>query len=91
MENQEWISEGPQIIHWQFRQTTEALRQKCAYSEFFWSKCGKIRTRKTTNTDTFEICSQKIHIITDMSHRLTSPHFNPLTKYTFGITYYQNV
>ena len=43
------------------------LRKKCPYSEFFWSvfsriwtvyapyssKCGKIRTRKTPNTDTF--------------------------------------
>ena len=24
-----------------------------SYSEFFWSECGKIRTRKTPNTDTF--------------------------------------
>ena len=36
------------------------LRQKCHYSKFFWSvfsliqsKCKKIRTRKTPNTDTF--------------------------------------
>ena len=29
------------------------LRKKCPYSEFFWSECGKIRTRKTPNTDTF--------------------------------------
>ena len=48
-----------------------SLREKCPYSDFFWSvfsrirteygeyilrnqsKCGKIRTRKTPNTDTF--------------------------------------
>ena len=47
-----------------------ALREKCSYSEFFWSvfpciwieysvslriqsECGKIRTKKTLNTDTF--------------------------------------
>ena len=49
------------------------MREKCPYSEFFWSvfsrirteygeilrtlsiqsECGKIRTRKTPNTDTF--------------------------------------
>ena len=37
------------------------LREKCPYSEFFWSifshirtEYGKIRTRKTPNTDTFQ-------------------------------------
>ena len=30
-----------------------SLREKCPYSELFWSKCGKIRTRITPNTDTF--------------------------------------
>ena len=47
------------------------LREKCSYSEFFWSafsrirteycvclrfqfECGKIRTRKSSNTDTFQ-------------------------------------
>ena len=37
------------------------LREKCLYLEFFWSvslriqsECGKIRTRKTPNTDTFQ-------------------------------------
>ena len=29
------------------------LHKKCPYSEFLWSECGKIRIRKTTNTDTF--------------------------------------
>ena len=56
----------------QMRETCDALsfptlREKCPYSEFFWSlfsriwteygeiksKCGKIRTRKAPNTDTF--------------------------------------
>ena len=38
----------------------ETLREKCPYSKFFWSvcfriqpKCGKVRTRKIPNTDTF--------------------------------------
>ena len=38
----------------------ESLREKCPYLEFFWSvfsriqcECGKIRTRKTPNTDSF--------------------------------------
>ena len=30
-----------------------SLREKCPYSEFFWSECRKIRTRKTPNRDTF--------------------------------------
>ena len=33
--------------------SSETLREKCPYSELFWSECGKKRTRKTTNTDTF--------------------------------------
>ena len=39
---------------------SKKIREKCPYSEFFYSvslriqsKCGKIRTRKTPNTDTF--------------------------------------
>ena len=28
------------------------LRKKFPYLELFWSKCGKIRTRITLNTDT---------------------------------------
>ena len=30
-----------------------ALCEEFPYSEFFWSECGKIRTRKTPNTNTF--------------------------------------
>ena len=29
------------------------LRERSPYLELFWSKCGKIQTRITTNTDTF--------------------------------------
>ena len=32
----------------------KSLLKKCPYSEFSWSKCGKIRTRKTPDTDTFD-------------------------------------
>ena len=30
-----------------------ALREKCPYSELFWSKCGKMRTRRIPDTDNF--------------------------------------
>ena len=30
-----------------------SLREKCPYSELFWSGCGIMRTRITSNTDTF--------------------------------------
>ena len=30
-----------------------SLHEKCLYSEFFWSECRKIRSRKTPNTDSF--------------------------------------
>ena len=30
-----------------------SLRKKSPYLQFFWSDCGKMRTRKTPNTDTF--------------------------------------
>ena len=32
---------------------SQLLSETCRYSEFFWSECVKIRTRKTPNTDTF--------------------------------------
>ena len=31
----------------------ETLREKCPYSELFWSKCRGMRTRITPNTNTF--------------------------------------
>ena len=41
-------------------------REKCRYSEFSWfvfscirTECGKIRTRKTPNTDTFTQCVKR--------------------------------
>ena len=30
------------------------LREKNPYSKFFWCECGKIRTKKTPNMDTFD-------------------------------------
>ena len=39
---------------WHFKQS---LREKCPYSEFFLSECGKIRNRKTPNTDTIHAVS----------------------------------
>ena len=32
---------------------TQPLREKCPYSELFWSECGKMRTRITRKTDSF--------------------------------------
>ena len=29
------------------------MREKCLYSELFWSACSRIPTRITLNTDTF--------------------------------------
>ena len=48
------IKQRSLISAWDFQATgMTAPREKCPYSEFFWSKCGKVRTRKTPNTDTF--------------------------------------
>ena len=39
-----------------------SLREMCPYSEFFQSKCGKIRTRKTPIADAFhEVFMLNIH------------------------------
>ena len=35
--------------------TTAALREKCSYSEFFWSVFSHIQTRKTSITGTFHV------------------------------------
>ena len=35
--------------------TTAALREKCPYSEFFWSVFSHIQTRKTSITGTFHV------------------------------------
>ena len=35
--------------------TTTALREKCPYSEFFWSVFSHIQTRKTSITGTFHV------------------------------------
>ena len=35
----------------------KSLREKFPYFDFFWSECGKIRTRKTPNTNTFHAVS----------------------------------
>ena len=46
-----------------------SLREKYPYSKFFWSECGKIRTRKTPNTDTFHAVYFAI-IATKMCNRV---------------------
>ena len=50
-----WAKIGESVFFWQL-----SLRKKCQYWEFFWSafycihsECGKMRTRKTPNMDTF--------------------------------------
>ena len=42
-----------EISSFQFKSARVALHEKCLYSEFFWCECGKIRTRKIPNVDTF--------------------------------------
>ena len=51
-----------------------SLRKNCPYSDFFWSvffriqsKCGKIWTRKTRNTDIFHTACKKYHSQKQMS------------------------
>ena len=54
------------------------LRKNCPYSEFYWSKCGKMRTRKTPNTVTFHAVLGTLQIfltklIYKNNYRLKSP------------------
>ena len=45
-------------------------RKKCPFSELFWFKCGKMRTRITPNTDTFHAVVV-LDVLTTLSFRLT--------------------
>ena len=57
---------------------TQTLREKCPYLDFFWSvysKSGKMRSRKSPNTDTF--CAVKCAMDKGkglLSFRPTNPH-----------------
>ena len=44
---------------------TIVLREKCLYSELSWSECRKKWSRKTPNTDTFDIVKAKSFILHD--------------------------
>ena len=46
------------------------LGEKCPYWEFLWSKCGKMRTRKTQNTHAFHAVLLKRNY---SSHRNIKP------------------
>ena len=46
----------------------DPLGKKCPYSEFFWSECRKISTRKTPNTDTFLAVIQFILFLVVISY-----------------------
>ena len=51
----DWVLNAPLTLNHIFLQYIAlgaTVREKCPYSEFFWSECGKIRIRKTKNTDT---------------------------------------
>ena len=45
-------------------------RKKCPFSELFWSKCGKMRTRITPNIDTFHAVVV-LDVLTTLSFKLT--------------------
>ena len=47
-----------------FIRKCHTVRKKCLYSELFWSKCGKIRTRIAPNTDTFHAVTVNAKVIT---------------------------
>ena len=46
----------------QYKRETLTLREKCPYSEFFWSECGKIRTRKLRIRTLFTQCDASINL-----------------------------
>ena len=79
----------------------DTLRQKCPYSEFFWSKCGKIRARKTPNTNTFHAVTafRKIEVIWSASRRFfkgflpqifLDPILNTLNNYVIRFFTYRS-
>ena len=60
----------PELEAWNHSSKTKkklsnALREKCPYSEFFWSVFPRIRTRKTRTTGTF-------HAVLDISRTNTT-------------------
>ena len=63
---------------------SEALREKCRYSEFFWSKCGKIRTRKTPKREIFHALKIiQLHIAqVQKAHPIIKFHFVKYRNFT---------
>ena len=49
-----------------------ALREKCPYSEIFWSVSFRIRTIKTTHTNFFQAVVVSLIFIIHQSHRFSS-------------------
>ena len=49
------------------------LQKKCLYSEFFYSECGKIRTRKTPNTHAFYVVFVCLRLLSNPGYTI-APH-----------------
>ena len=52
--------------------TLKTLREKCPYSELFWSDHNKIQTRITPNQDTFYAVKDSVVYPTDLKMKETS-------------------
>ena len=78
------------LVFWCFHEVKweHSLREKCPYSEFsgayfpafglnIQSKCGKIRTRKTPNTDTFQQWLSRNGLISGLKWIMTL-HLSPI-------------
>ena len=51
--------------------TLQTLREKCPYSELFWSDHNKIQTRITPNQDTFYAVKDSVVYPTDLKMKET--------------------
>ena len=66
------------------------LRENCPYSEFYWSECGKIRTRKTLNTQTFHaVLNTPLRIMENLLR--TRKFFIKQIKITLGMKQIEKV
>ena len=54
----------------------DSKREKCLYSELFWSECGKMRSRISPNTDTFYAVTRKVWYLLLRAFWLLLPKFN---------------
>ena len=67
------------LIKW-CKTNVQDLPQQCMYSVRIQFKCGKIWTRKTSNTDTFQIVQANLHCNGRSSLTLTYNHLSVSMK-----------